>query len=299
MTSHIPSAHAIAVEREANAARKAALGPGPEPRASRTLTLPVDATGADVRVRLLVAGERPAGLVVYLHGGGWYLGSIDTFDRLGRGLADQSGWAVAMVDYAKAPERPYPAAVEDAWAALRWAADGAAAELAAMGTPLATDWPLVVAGDSAGGNLATVSARRAREAGVRVDGQVLVYPVTDSDLDRPAYAVDAEARRGLAVIWDMYCPAERRGEPDAAPLRAASLAGLPPALVVTAEHDLLNSEVDEYAERLRGDGVPVEHHRIPRLAHGCLSYWGVEPEADAALAAIAAWLRARSSALDA
>lgn len=262
--------------RADNAARKAALGPGPEMHAVETFRLPGHA-GVSFRVRRLVPSRTPHGTLVYLHGGGWVTGSIDTFDRLGRALAERSDWTVLLVDYAKAPERPYPAGLEDAWAAWQWAVANVAA-------------PLVVGGDSSGGNLATIVARRARDAGVRIDGQVLIYPVTDSDTNRPSYRADAGGQAHIRAIWDLYCPPDLRRHPDVAPLRTPSLAALAPALVVQTEHDPLNSEVDAYAERLVADGVSVTRHHIPGLHHGCLSYWGTQPEADRAIDAIAAWL---------
>ncbi|MDO5499903.1 MAG: alpha/beta hydrolase, partial [Propionibacteriaceae bacterium] len=229
--------------------------------------------------------------LAYLHGGAWITGSIDTFDRLGRELARRSGWAVLLVDYAKAPERPFPAGLEDAWAAWQWAAEQAAAELTDLGTPLADESGLVIAGDSSGGNLATVVARRARDSGVRLDGQVLIYPVTDCDLDRPSYDPDSAERLGM--IWELYCPPQRRTDPDVSPLRAPSLAGLAPALILNAERDPLNSEIDAYAERLAAEGVPIARHRMPGVDHGCLSYWDTVPAADAGLHAIVAWLNRR------
>ena len=286
-----PSDDEIATARAENVARKAALGPGPDLAETHPFTIP-RADAPPVEVRFLVPIPNPIGLLIYFHGGGWVMGSIDTFDRLGRTLAERSGFAVLMVDYAKAPEYPYPAAVEDAWAALVWAIDNADAELAALDMTLVPGWPLVVGGDSAGGNLATVAARRARDAGLHhVSGQLLIYPVTDSDPDRAAYLADPDGRAHLLQLWELYCPPERRHEPDAAPLRAASLADLPPTLLVNAEHDLLNAEADDYAERLESAGVPVERHLMRDLPHGALSYWGTEPEADRALDVMADWLR--------
>lgn len=291
MASTRPSDDEIATARAENAARKAALGPGPDLAETHTFTIP-RADAPPVEVRFLVPIPNPIGLLIYFHGGGWVMGSIDTFDRLGRTMAERSGFAVLMVDYAKAPEYPYPAAVEDAWAALVWAIDNADAELAALDMTLVPGWPLVVGGDSAGGNLATVAARRGRDAGLHhVSGQLLIYPVTDSDPDRAAYLADPEGRAHLLQLWELYCAPERRGEPDAAPLRAESLVGLPPTLLVNAEHDLLNAEADDYAARLGAAGVTVERHRMRDLPHGALSYWGTEPEADRALDVMAAWLR--------
>ncbi|WP_432557617.1 alpha/beta hydrolase [Granulicoccus sp. GXG6511] len=289
MTTATPSPAAIAAWREDNAARKRALGPGPDMAATRELSLTVP-DAAPVRARFLVPTDRPAGVLVYLHGGGWVTGSIDTFDRLGRELARRTGWAVLLVDYAKAPERPFPAGVEDAWAAWQWAVQHADDELGSLGTTLADGFGLVVGGDSSGGNLATVVARRARDAGVRLDGQILVYPVTDCDPDRPSYRAAPDSRSHIQLIWDLYCPAELRTGPDASPLRAESLAGLAPALILDAEHDALNSEIDAYAERLTAEGVELARHHLPGVEHGCLSYWDTVPAAGRALDAIRDWL---------
>lgn len=291
MVPNPPGPDEIAVARAENVARKAALGPGPDMAETHTFTIP-RSDAPPVTVRLLVPTPEPTGLLIYLHGGGWVMGSIDTFDRLGRVLARRSGFAVLMVDYAKAPEYPYPAAVEDAWATLLWAIDNADAELAALDMSLRAGWPLVIGGDSAGGNLATVCARRARDAGFHhVTGQLLIYPVTDSDPDRAAYVADPERRANLLQLWELYCPPEHRDDPDAAPLRAESLAHLPRTLLVTAEDDLLNDECADYAARLAADGVGVDCHVITGLPHGAISYWGTEPEADRAIDVIAHWLR--------
>lgn len=289
MSGDPPTLTQIIARRAENAAGKAALGPGPAMARMRTLTIPTP-DNASVRARLLVPTDEPGGVVVYLHGGGWVLGSIDTFDRLGRELARRSGWAVLMVDYAKAPERRFPDAVGDAWAALRWACERAETELIDLLAPLPRGWRIVVAGDSAGGNLAAVAALRARDAGVRLDGQVLIYPVTDCDLDRASYRADPEASARMDEFWSLYCRDEQRSDPEAAPLRAATLAGLPPTLVINAEHDALNDEVDAYASRLVEEGVRVTRHTIAGQPHGCLSHWGTQPAASDALDVIAEWL---------
>lgn len=290
MSPDLPTLDDIIARRAENAAGKAALGPGPDMARTRTLMIPTPDNGS-LRARLLVPTDAPRGVLVYFHGGGWVLGSIDTFDRLGRELARRCGWAVLMVDYPKAPERRFPLAVEGAWAALAWARRRVEAEVVDLLTPLVPGWRLVVAGDSAGGNLAAVVALRARDADLRLDGQVLVYPVTDSDLARASYVADPEARTRMDEFWALYCRDEQRVHPEAAPLRADTLAGLAPALVLNAEHDALNDEVAAYAARLGEEGVQVARHTIAGLPHGCLSHWGTEPAAAGALDVIAEWLR--------
>jgi acetyl esterase len=179
---------------------------------------------------------------------------------------------VVLVEYRLAPEHRYPVAVDDSYAALEWAA-GHLAEIA--GRP---DVPLIVAGDSAGGNLSAVMALRARDrGGPRIDLQVLVYPVTDADFERPSY-LDPEnqlllTREAMVWFWDHYLPdPARRAEPDASPLRAANLEGLPPAVVLTAEHDVLRDEGEAYAERLRQAGVAVDLKRHPGQMHGFFTF---------------------------
>jgi acetyl esterase len=196
------------------------------------------------------------------------IGEIAHADTLGRKLAERSSCAVVLVDYRLAPEHRYPTAVDDCWAGLQWTAANLA-EITGR-----ADAPLIVAGDSAGGNLAAIMALRARDAGgPEIALQVLVYPVTDADFDRPSY-VDPEnqlllTRGAMVWFWDHYVPdAARRQEPDAAPLRAASLEGLPPAVVLTAEHDVLRDEGEAYAERLREAGVPVDFRRHEGQTHG-------------------------------
>lgn len=279
----------ILTAREENTARKLALGPGPEMTAVHTFTRPVG--DREVRLRWLVPIPRPRAVLVYLHGGGWVLGSIDTFDRLGRELARRCEAAVLMVDYAKAPEQRFPAAIEDAWASLSWAVNNAPAALAALGTPLRTGWPLIVGGDSAGGNLAAVLARRSVEAGIRLDGQLLIYPVTDSDLDRPGYRADPAGRARLADFWDLYAAPGDRTHPDAAPLRASSLSGQTPALVINAEHDTLNDEITAYADRLEREGVQVARYTLADAGHAVMSYWDTNAAAGAGLDVIAEWVR--------
>jgi acetyl esterase len=223
-------------------------------------------------------------LVVYYHGGGWVIGNIDEYDNLGRRLANRLGAAVVLVNYRKAPEHRYPVAAEDSWAALQWAA-------AHMGEIAGGQVPLIVMGDSAGGNLSAVMAQRARrEGGPQLAWQVLIYPVTDADLDNDTYR-DPEnqlllTRESMIWFWDHYAPdpASRRN-PDASPLQAADadLDGLAPAVVLTAEHDVLRAEGEAYADRLRGAGVPTEMRRFPRQMHGFFSMVGVLPGSAAGL----------------
>ncbi|GAA2213619.1 hypothetical protein GCM10009850_090820 [Nonomuraea monospora] len=237
--------------------------------------------GGSFPARVLVPMGTPRGVILYFHGGGWVLGALDEFDTLGRKLAARTGCTVVLPDYRLAPEHRYPVAARDAYTALRWVAD----RMPGM--------PIVVAGDSAGGNLSAVVAQRARdENGPSIALQVLVYPVTDCDLDRTSYQ-DPEnqlmlTRDAMVWFWDHYAPdPAQRANPDVSPLRAADLSGLPPALILTAEHDVLRDEGEEYAERLRQAGVPVELKRFDGQMHVFFTMVNVLPASAAALKLVA------------
>jgi acetyl esterase len=243
----------------------------------RDVTVP--APGGDVLVRLLTP-EDAHGTVVYIHGGGWMMGSIDTFDAPLRRLANASGATVAAIEYRLSPEHAFPAALNDCLAAIRW--------LASQGGPLA------VAGDSAGGNLATVCARLLRsEVDLRL--QALIYPVTDAGLNRPSFRefgtgyglTAAQVRR----IWAYYLDGADGGVPDASPLRAEDLAGVAPAYVITAEADVLRDEGEAYVEALREAGVEVEHVRWPGTIHGFFRWVAATSVARDAVDAVGARLR--------
>jgi len=227
-------------------------------------------------VRVVEPHDIRQGVIVYYHGGGWVLGTLDDYEAIGRNLAAQTQCTVLLVDYRLAPEHRFPTAVEDAYAALLWAA--AHPELSDD-----ADMPLIVVGDSAGGNLAAVVARRARnEHHPDIGLQVLIYPVADADFSRLSY-VDADnqlllTRAGMQWFWDHYVPDEsQRKHPDASPLHARSLADLPPALVLTAEYDVLRDEGEAYAERLRSSGVPVTLTRYPGQIHGFITMIDMVP----------------------
>ncbi len=230
--------------------------PGPPLKAVRE----VDADG--VPARLYVPDALAPPVVVYLHGGGWVLGGLDTHDGLCRSLADRSWCAVLAVDYRLAPEHPYPAAFEDLERAAGWLRRGGAAGHGLDASRLA------IAGDSAGGHLAAAGARRARDRGEPYAYQVLACPVIDPamrypDLDR--YGLDRDEMR---FFWDAFAPPGRvdRGHPDLAPLHA-DLTGLPPAFVLTAEYDVLRDEGEAYAAALAAAGVPTVAVRYLGLNH--------------------------------
>ncbi len=271
--------------REVSAALSQVSGPGPEVARTYDEQL-ATADGGQFRVRVLVPAGEVTALVVYYHGGGWTIGDIDGYDHLARVLANRLRAAVVNVDYRLAPEHHFPAAVDDSWVALVWAHEHMA-EIA--GGPV----PLVVMGDSAGGNLSAVVARRARDAGgPQLACQVLVYPATDADLDTASY-LDPEnqlllTRESMIWFWDHYAPdpADRK-HPDASPLQAGDLSGLAPAIVLTAEHDPLRDEGEAYAEQLAQAGVPVTLQRCIGQMHAFFQLIGVLPGSAAAIDYIA------------
>ena len=240
---------------------------GPAPEMQRVEDRTIDGPDARVTLRILVPVENPIGVLVYYHGGGWVLGSIDEYDTVARKLAERTSCAVVLVEYRLAPEYRYPAAVDDSYAALEWVGQN-------VKYIAGREVPLIVAGDSAGGNLAAVMAVRARARnGPPIALQVLIYPVTDSDFDLPSYA-DPEnqlllTRDGMIWFWDHYIPdSSRRSEPDASPLHTDNLSGLPPTVILTAEHDVLRDEGEAYAARLQEADVKVNLKRYPGQMHG-------------------------------
>lgn len=231
-------------------------------------------------------GTGPFPGIVFTHGGGWVIMNIETHDGICRAIANQAGAVVVSVDYRLAPEHKYPAAAEDAYAALEWVAESAAG--------LAVDPArLGVAGDSAGGNLAAAAALMARDRGGPPLGfQALLFPVLDHNFETRSYADNAEGylltRDSMVWFWNQYLPSPDRGrEPYASPLRAGDLAGLPPAYIVTAEFDPLRDEGEAYAKALEAAGVPVELVRYDGQVHDFILMGAVLPQAATAVSAIA------------
>ena len=262
------------------AALAAQAPPGPEVERAeeRTLSTP---TG-DFAIRVIVPKGAVDGILVWFHGGGWVIGSAAEADVLTRKLAVRTRCAVVNVDYRMAPEHRFPVAVDDCWAAVEWA-DANAEELVGHKAPL------LVGGDSAGGNLAAVMALRSKErGGPEIALQLLVYPVTDHDFERSSYvAPDNQLlldKKAMVWFWDHYVPDRAvRDRPEASPLRARDLDGLPPAVVLTAEHDVLRDEGEAYATRLEAAGVPVTRKRFPGQLHGFFTMVGVVPGHEAGL----------------
>jgi acetyl esterase len=245
--------------------------------------------GADVPIRVYTPeGDGPFPVCVYFHGGGFTIGSIDSHDPVTRRLASEAGAVVVSVDYRLAPEHPFPAAVDDAWAALQWIAAHAEAEL--QGEP----GKLAVAGDSAGGNLAAVVSLLARDAGgPAIVQQVLIYPTTDASGEYPSHVENADgpflSRATMQWFFDHYAP--DADDWRASPMLAADHSGLPPAHIVTAQYDPLRDEGEAYAEKLRAAGVPVTLTRYPTMPHVFLQMWGVLPTAKECMSELAGVLR--------
>src|SRR5689334_16918800 len=241
---------------------------GKLPVDERWITVPADV--GDVRVRIV----RPAGaqgrlpVILYMHGGGWVLGNAGTHDRLVREFACGTGAALAFVEYDRSPEARYPVAIEQGYATARWIVrEGAAHGLDPK--------RMAIAGDSVGGGMTAALTLMAHERGdVRFVHQSMYYPVTDAAMDTGSYEQFAEGyfltARSMAWFWDAYCPdLGRRSEPFASPLRAPDpmLAGLPPALLIVDEADVLRDEGEAYAARLRAAGVAVTTVRYDGITH--------------------------------
>jgi acetyl esterase len=252
-----------------------------------------------LRLRLYVPERHaePHPVLVFFFGGGWVIGSIEASAPVCRRLALATPCAVAAVDYRRAPEHPFPAAVQDGDAAALWVAEHAGE----LGLDRRT---IAVGGISAGGNLATAVARLARDRGEpHLSFQLLVYPPTDARADTPSLRENADpvffTRETIAWCWSHYLARESdRDDPLASPLRAGDPSGLPPALVITAELDPLRDEGERYAERLAAAGVPVELVRFDGMVHGFFSMTGVvdaAAEAQALAAASVARAFARSA----
>jgi acetyl esterase len=238
----------------------------------------IDGPGGKLPVRIYTPTWDQGRAVTYLHGGGWVLGDLDTHDPVCRRVANAVGATVVAVDYRLAPEHPHPAPLDDTVAALAWTA------AAFPGRPLG------VAGDSAGASLAAGAALRARDAGIPLTAQLLMYPATDPSMSSPSVTENAEGYflTRADVVWfnDQYIPG---GTTDPhIDLLHADVAGVAPAVVATAEFDPLRDEGDAYAARLAAAGVTVHHRPGPGLIHGYFGFLGVVDAADASSATVLA-----------
>ncbi|MEN9627969.1 MAG: hypothetical protein RJA10_1196 [Pseudomonadota bacterium] len=258
----------------------------PLPRV-QNLTVP-DGAGGIRPARLYAPSLETLPVLLYLHGGGFVIGSLETHDSLCRQLALRSGCAVLALDYRLAPEHPFPAAVDDTWAALR--------HLAAAGAELGLDpRRLAVGGDSAGGTLAAVAALLARDAGLPLRAQLLITPGTGAHADTPSHRLFANGflldAAAIAWFFDHYIPYHHRPDWRFAPLLADDVDGVAPACVVLAECDPLVDEGLAYADRLRAAGVAVELELFRGLTHDFIKMGRQLKEAPVALEAAATFLR--------
>jgi acetyl esterase len=242
-----------------------------------TKDLVIPTSAGELTTRLYVPRQElalPAPVLLYCHGGGFVTGNLDMFDTACRALANRAGCLVVSVAYRLAPEHPYPAANEDVWAALTW--------LRSNATEINADpQRIAVGGDSAGGLLAAWAAQKAKSEGLPLSMQVLLYPSLDTtasskswqDLGSGEYFV---GRDDASLFYNAYLPPGiDRTDPRASPAYATDLAGLAPALIITAEFDPLRDEGNEYAVKLREAGVPTDHYCWPGMIHGQLSFAGV------------------------
>jgi acetyl esterase len=287
------------------------VGPGPTRelyRALHQMTDPTDVPigktedvtfkgpGGDVTARIYtpVAGGSALKCLVFFHGGGFTIGDLESHDALCRQLANAAGCKVMAVDYRLAPEHKYPAALEDAWAAVKWIEKNAS-EFGIDANCLA------VAGDSAGGNLAAVVAQKAAKSkgGPRICFQLLIYPTTKVLADTQSMKDFAEGffleRKTMDWFMECYLPVDQdHSDPCVSPLLAEDVSGLPPAMIITAGHDPLRDEGKAYADRLAGSGVDVTYKDYPDMIHGFFNMTALAPEAkeavvEAAKAVKAAW----------
>ena len=265
-------------------ARTTSLTPPPETPtavgAVEDLSVPGQATDIPIR-RYRPSGDGTTGALIYFHGGGWVIGGLDSHDETCRHLCARSGVQVISVDYRLAPEHRFPAAFDDCYEVTRWAHDNAA--------QLGIDAGRIgVGGDSAGGNLAAAVALKARDEGLALACQLLVYPVTSARIDTPSYQENAEGylltKNAMIWFWDHYVPeAADRQNPLAAPIEASSCADLAPALVQTAEFDPLRDEGEAYAARLKEEGSTVSTTRYDGVIHGFFGMVGGVAKADTAV----------------
>ena len=266
----------------------------PELKSVRPLAIPSPHGSIPARIYTPLQPRQTGGLapcLVFFHGGGWVIGDLDTHDVVCRKLADEGRLIVISVDYRRAPEHKFPAAVDDAITATKWIA-GNAGQLGIDASRL------MVGGDSAGGNLAAVVAIAARDGnGPALAGQVLIYPATDFAMTHPSHREPETSilLTHTVIRWfrDHYLNAIADGQDwRASPARVKTLAGLPPAYVLTAGADPLRDEGDEYAQRLKQAGVAVTYRTFPGQFHGFFTMGKLLQQANVAASEIGAWLKA-------
>ncbi|HVM96979.1 MAG TPA: alpha/beta hydrolase [Candidatus Acidoferrales bacterium] len=291
-----PALNEVPVEIARTASDAMAQWAGPGPDVARVENRKIPGSNGDIPIRIYTPGtEAGYPVLVFFHGGGWVIGSLESHDAICRTLANQASCIVVSVDYRLAPEHKFPAAAEDSYTATRWVAAHAASF---AGDPQR----IAVGGDSAGGNLAAVVAQLAQQrGGPPLVLQLLVYPATDANRDTPSYHDNGDGylltRPMMDWFFDHYMTGDSdKADPRLSPLRAASLQGLPPALVITAEFDPLRDEGERYAERLRQAGVPVQLSRYDGMIHGFFGMSSMIDKAKLAVDEAASALRAAFSA---
>jgi acetyl esterase/lipase len=282
-------------EARAELSRSAAVFAGSAVPVARVDEVVIPGPNGNIPARLYVPGNRERGLLVYYHGGGWVAGDVDTHDPCCRFLADAASVSVLSVDYRRAPEHRFPAAVDDALAAFRWAVQ----EAGVLSVDL---WRMAVGGDSAGGNLAAVVAQLAtRDGGAKPAAQLLIYPVTDLSTKHRSYALFRDGffltEREMDWYRGHYLPSNAAAlDPRASPLLAPDVSGLPPAMILTAGFDVLRDEGEAYARRLEEAGVPVRLRRQAGLIHGFCNATSISRPAAAAMREATVWLAAALAA---
>ncbi|SIR06269.1 acetyl esterase [Haladaptatus litoreus] len=285
----VPPWHAMSVE-SARRIEDDVFTPDEQEEIHFIRDLSIPGPEGDIPIRVYRPDVADAPVVVFYHGGGWVLGTLNSIYGVCRELAKRAECVVVSVDYRLAPEHPFPAGVDDAYAALEWVEEHAESF---DGDPT----KLGVAGTSAGGNLAAVTALRAREFdGPRISHQCLLYPITNHDFSADSYAENADGplltRADMAWFWNHYLRSPVDGaNPFASPLRADDLSGLPPATIVTCGSDPLRDEGIAYADRLAEADVAVRHHHYAEMAHGFLSLTDSVSTADEAMGSVTATIR--------
>lgn len=239
------------------------MPPGPESVSSEDVNIAVE--GGEIRARVLTPQSTAQSVMVYYHGGGWVVGNIDDYDLVGRHLAEKCNAIVVMVDYRKSPEHKYPVPMQDCYAALNWVE----ANRKKIG---ADKLPLIVAGDSAGGNLSAVMAQKTvAENGPKIDLQVLVYPVTDGRMQSESFTAEDKQlflnAELMAHFWEEYCDTAQRENADASPLLADDVSTVAPAIVLTAEFDILVDEGKAYADKLAAADKLVAYKCFAQQMH--------------------------------
>ena len=270
----------VSVIRELTQGRVAFAGQ-PEPILS-VVNRFIPGPTADLPIRIYRPNnDQNAPAMVYFHGGGWVLNFLDIYDAALHRLANQSGSVIISVNYQKAPEHPFPTPFDDCYATLRWVKSHAA-EIGIDPNRIG------VGGDSAGGNLAAAVAVKARDEKIELSYQLLVYPCIDRDFTTKSYLEYATeyglTTRAMEWFWDQYLQGDQHNEnPYAAPMRAKSLAGVAPSIVITAQYDPLVSDSENYCAKLKNDGAEVIYKEFPGMIHGFFANVGATPAAHLAL----------------